>query len=317
MEDKKQILLAQANVLTQSRYDFNVIEKRCLYQIIREVRRLFVESNTGQRDLFDNMILSLTPTMLETLGGRKREVYDSLMRLRKRDIEIETDEFWMNTGYVTMVKHDKKRDIYEVEVSREIMPYLVALADNFTTYDLTVAISLKSMYSQRFYEYCCQYKNRTNKTFFFSMDDLRKMMMLEDKYLNGSNFKKKVLDVAQAEIKELYDKGQCELWFEYAVKDTYRKKILSYFFFIHLREDEATKTDYNVAAQCLQKINSIMVGFFPRDKKFVTRVIQHVQLHPNIAAELAEKLDKKVLDYDKKDIPPIIRYVLKNDYGMV
>lgn len=35
-------MLAQANALTQARYDFNPIEKRCLYQIIREVRRLFI-----------------------------------------------------------------------------------------------------------------------------------------------------------------------------------------------------------------------------------------------------------------------------------
>lgn len=39
--ENKPIMLAQANALTQARYDFNPIEKRCLYQIIREVRRLF------------------------------------------------------------------------------------------------------------------------------------------------------------------------------------------------------------------------------------------------------------------------------------
>jgi len=32
--------------------------------------------------------------------------------------------------------------------------------------------------------------------------------------------------------------------------------------------------------------------------------------------EIAEKLDKKVMDYDKKDIPPIIRFVLSEDYGI-
>ena len=42
--ENKPIMLAQANALTQARYDFNPIEKRCLYQIIREVRRLFIDS---------------------------------------------------------------------------------------------------------------------------------------------------------------------------------------------------------------------------------------------------------------------------------
>ena len=167
--ENKPIMLAQANALTQARYDFNPIEKRCLYQIIREVRRLFIDSNTGQRDLFNNMRVKLTPDLLAECSDKSNiaKVYESLKRLRKRDVEIDNEDVWMNTGYVTMVKHDKRANIYEVEVSSEIMPYLVALAENFTSYDLTVAISLKSAYSQRFYEYCCQFKNRTNKTFFF------------------------------------------------------------------------------------------------------------------------------------------------------
>ena len=317
MEERNdKVMLAQANALTQSRYDFNVIEKRCLYQIIREVRRLFIDTHTGERDLFNNMRITLTPAMLESLGDKKRQVYDSLVRLRKRDVEIDTEDEWMNTGYVTMVKHDKKKDLYLVEVSSEIMPYLVALAENFTTYDLTVAISLKSSYSQRFYEYCSQYKNRNNKTFFFTVEKLREMMMLENKYANIAHFKQKVLDVAQKEIKELYDQGQCDLWFEYAVKDTDKRKILSYFFFVHTKEEEQQKLDYQSITACIQKISSILSSFFPRDKKFVKRVIQEIQLRPDIAMEIAEKLDKKVMDYDKKDIPPIIRFVLSEDYGI-
>ena len=315
-EERNQIMLAQANALTQSRYDFNVIEKRCLYQIIKEVRRLFIDTHTGQKDLFDNMRLTLTPAMLENLGGKKKEVYDSLVRLRKRDVEIDTEDVWMNKGYVTMVKHNKKQDLYEVEVSSEIMPYLVALAENFTTYDLTVAISLKSSYSQRFYEYCSQYKNRANKTFFFTVEKLREMMMLENKYPNINDFKRKILDVAQKEIKDLYDKGQCDLWFDYAVKDTDKRKVLSYFFFVHTKEDEQNKVDYQSVNACLQRISSILNAFFPRDKKYIKRVIQEVQLRPDIAMELVEKLDKKVMDYDKKEIPPIIRYVLNSDYGI-
>lgn len=315
-EERNQIMLAQANALTQSRYDFNVIEKRCLYQIIKEVRRLFVDTHTGQKDLFDNMRLTLTPAMLENLGGKKKEVYDSLVRLRKRDVEIDTEDVWINTGYVTMVKHNKKQDLYEVEVSSEIMPYLVALAENFTTYDLTVAISLKSSYSQRFYEYCSQYKNRANKTFFFTVEKLREMMMLEGKYANIAHFKQKVLDVAQKEIKDLYDKGQCDLWFDYAVKDTEKRKVLSYFFFVHTKEEEQAKIDYQSVNTCLQRITTILGVFFPRDKKYIKRVIQEIQLRPDIAMELVEKLDKKVMDYDKKDIAPIIRFVLNDDYGI-
>jgi hypothetical protein len=41
-----------------------------------------------------------------------------------------------------------------------------------------------------------------------------------------------------------------------------------------------------------------------------------VQLHPDMAEELAAKMDKKVMDYHKHDVPPILRYVLMEDYGI-
>lgn len=318
MEENKPILLAQANALTQARYDFSPVEKRCLYQIIREVRRLFIDDNVGQRDLFNNMRVVLTPDMLAECRDSKhiKDVYESLKRLRKRDVEIDNEDIWMNTGYVTMVKHNKKANTYEVEVSSEIMPYLVALAENFTSYDLTVAISLKSSYSQRFYEYCCQYKNRTNKTFFFSVDDLKKMMMLEDKYPNSADFKRFVLDVAQKELKEAYDAGQCDLYFNYTVKEKQGRKILSWFFFIQTKEDEK-KTDYKTIGECLRQITNILTTFFPRDKKFIKRVTTAVQLRPDIALELTDKMQKKVNDYSRKEIPPILRYVLREDYNIM
>ena len=217
-----------------------------------------------------------------------------------------------------MAKHDKQTDNYIVEVSKEIIPYLVALAGNHTQYDLTVAITLKSVYSQRFYEYCCQYKNRNSKKFFLYVENMRKMMMLEKKYPNGSDFKRYVLDVAQRELKDLYDKGQCDLWFSYEEdKDTKeKKKVIMYWFFVHTKEDENRQVDYQSVSECLIRISNILNTFFPRDKKYIKRVIQEVQLRLDIAMELVEKLDKKVFNYDRKDIPPIIRYALNEDYGI-
>lgn len=316
-ENMKPIMLAQANALTQARYDFNPVEKRCLYQIIREVRRLFVDSNIGQKDLFNNMRVKLSPKMLSECRDSKhvKEVYESLKRLRKRDVEIDNENMWMNTGFVTMVKHDKRANMYEVEVSSEIMPCLVALAEKFTVYDLTVAISLKSGYSQRFYEFCCQYRNRVNKTFFLSVQELREKMILENKYPNAADFKRFVIDVAQKELKEAYNKGQCDLWFDYQVKETQGKKILSWFFYVHTKEEEAT-TDYQSVTECIRQIDNILRTFFPRDKDFIRRVTTAVTLRPDIAFDLTEKLQKKVNDYKRSDIPPIIRYVLREDFNI-
>lgn len=316
MEDNKQIMLAQDNVLTQSKQNFKVIEKRCLYKIIHEVRNQYIDTNKGQKDLFGDMMVYIEPSELAQLGDEVKDVFNALRNLRNRDVIIQNDEVDVATGWILEAKYYKKKNLYSVKVSGDIMPYLVELAANFTTYDLTVAISLKSTYSQRFYEFCSQYKNRENKTFFYTVEKLREMLILEDKYTLTADFRRNVLEVAQKELKEAYDNGQCDLWFEYAVKDTEKRRILSYFFFVHTREDENRTTDYQTVEACIVRITSILTTFFPRDKKFIKRVQTEIRLRPDIAMELVEKLDKKVLDYDRKDIPPIIRFVLNQDYGI-
>ena len=42
---KREIRLVQDNKLTLSRYEFTPIEKRCLYYVIKEVRRLYVNKD--------------------------------------------------------------------------------------------------------------------------------------------------------------------------------------------------------------------------------------------------------------------------------
>jgi len=45
---KSEIKLAQANVLTQARYNFTVVEKRAVYYIIKEVRRQLSNSRMAK-----------------------------------------------------------------------------------------------------------------------------------------------------------------------------------------------------------------------------------------------------------------------------
>ena len=52
----KEIMIAQDNRLTTSRYELTLVEKRIFYYIIKEVRSKY---NTGQRDLFDDLVLNI------------------------------------------------------------------------------------------------------------------------------------------------------------------------------------------------------------------------------------------------------------------
>ena len=162
---ENEIILCQSNMLTESRYSFSRIEKKCIYLVINKVRQDYVEG-TMQKDLFDNMRVEINSSDLALIAGEDntKHAKDALRALRHRDIEMEDEEGnWLNTGFITMAKYTAKTNTFLVEVSSEIMPHLVELARKFTAYNLTVAMTLKGKYSQRFYELCCQYRNRIEK----------------------------------------------------------------------------------------------------------------------------------------------------------
>jgi plasmid replication initiation protein len=158
LHKNKDVTLAQANALTQARYDFSVVEKRAVYFIIQEVRRQFIDRIDGQKNLFDNLIVRIKTVGLTNADMELRDVYDALVRLRKKSIYIKNAEHVLEVGFINYFHHQCREPYLEVEVSHKILPYLVELASHFTTYSLTVAIALRGKYSQRFYEYCSQFE---------------------------------------------------------------------------------------------------------------------------------------------------------------
>lgn len=315
MEEAKDITLSQSNALTNSRYDFSKIEKNVIYHIIRKVRHDYVEGSM-QRDLFENMYVYINASELSKITDEKhtREAKTALRTLRHRDIEMEDAEGnWLNTGFITVAKYNAKARRYEVEVSKEIMPHLVELASCFTEYSLTVAISLKSKYSQRLYEFCCQYRNR--HTFFIDQHRLRQMMMLENKYPQNQDFKRYVLDVAYNELKEAYDKGESDLWFDFHQEG--RGKDVKYNFRVHTKESDAQQLELFEELQG----KSIYVykrccGIFPKDPKFCKRIMDSTNFNPEIIAPLHAKLLKLEKEYKGSDLAKLLRYVLGEDFNI-
>ncbi|MCS3277282.1 replication initiation protein (plasmid) [Bacteroides fragilis] len=168
-----------------------------------------------------------------------------------------------------------------------------------------------------FDEWCCQYRNKGK--FFLEVDRLRYLLKIEEKksYENTAEIKRSILDVAQKELQELFEAGQSDLYFTYRVKDSNKRKILSYWFDIHTREtEEQKKIHFETTQAQIRRIMEICTTFIKRDEKYLNRVLKYLHLYPNLAAEVLGKLHKKVNDYPRKEIPAIIRYVLREDYGI-
>lgn len=309
----KPATIAQSNALTNARYSFTLYQKRFLFYIIKEVRRLYIETDKGNRTLFDNLYLTLTPEQLKECGNPAL-VFREAAELREKTIYIDRAGEEVAVGWINYVSRDKKSGNYEIEVSKQIMPELVELAERFHTYELTVALSLKSVYSQRLYELCSQYKNYQDGHFFRELDVLHKILEVPESYENFGLFKVRVLEPARKEIKALYDSNECDLYFEYNDKEKKGKKVLSVGFRVVTREREKGG-QYN-PDDAVFFIRTTLAPRFKRDKKFVERIVRFVQLNPSFGFTLVSKLSEKMQKYAHKEQPAIIRYVLAEDFGI-
>lgn len=321
MENKQIAPIAQSNAITESRNDYNRIEKNALYRIIEAVRKNYVETAIENKN-YQNLRVILSESDVSDIAGKhhKEDAKAALINLRHRDITIEKEDgSWFNCGFINWAQYLSGSKSYEVEVSSIIMPYLVDLASRYTVYSLTVAISLKSKWAQRFYELCCQYRNHLEDgipAFHKSIEQLRWMFMLENKYPLLADFKRNVIDKAQKELKEAYDNGQCDLWFEYG--QTGKGDKADFKFIIHTKEaTKAQQKQFKELREMSYYIYKTLLSIFPRDAKFCEKCWHHMDMYPDKIQPLYGKLERILKNYPKgSDRAKVTRYMLAEDFQM-
>ena len=311
-----EITLAQANALTQARYSFTAIEKRAVYFIIKEVRRQFIEEKTGQKDLFNDLVVRINTEDLQKTDSSLRDIYASLRSLRKKSIFIEDKDRVLDVGYINYFEHQKRNSHLEVQVSHKILPYLVELAGQFTSYSLTVAISLKTKYAQRFYEYCSQFEH--SGFFVTTQEQLREKLMLGDAYPRWSLLQKYVLEVAQKELQQAFEAKQCNLYFTYKPEKAGRT-VTQIKFFIHSDGKGGTAPDVMKLDDYVYHIRTWLSMWLaaekrPKNKRWIDGVIKHIQLNPDLVPQLYQRLNKLVKEEPSRNHAALARHIIEEDF---
>ena len=305
-------MLVQSNTITQARYEFTKIEKRIIYRIIKEIRKQYVTGEL-QSNLFNELVVCLTFKDLQEVSENTQLVYKSIRTLKTRSYEFDNDEEWLILGIINKARHIKTKGTWEITVDREMVAQFVELAKNYTEYSLTVAMSLRSEYSQRLYEYCSQF--RSSGGFRMKVQDMKEKMRLVKKYDRYAGFKKYVLDVALKELKELYKQGKCDLYFEYSEEkngrsvETLRFKIIS-------RETPETKMSLD---DLLYSVRNDLTSIFdvqkmPKNKEFVNKIMIELMLKPAKLNHCFGKLAFVKGNLPKEEWQKYMRFVINDEY---
>ena len=158
----------------------------------------------------------------------------------------------------------------------------------------------------------------TNTTITTTQEELANIFENNQKYFLDENFrnsyeimlfikaffKRRVIDIAEDELKEAFETGQCDLWFE-SMKEG-RGKETKYTFKIHTRnESEKPEENAKLMVQKTKAVYRIMLANFKNDPKFSKKVFDWVSFHIEHVDEMLSKLERieknRAFDKEGKD----------------
>ena len=245
--------LSWSNAIINSPISYNLLERRTMYFLTGEVKHKFVEKGLGVPQNWQELYFYLTDEDLGIIGGAKNvpRTYEVLSVMGEKFFPIryfteEGKEIIGKVHWVDTFFYDKETGKYTVRVSPEIMPYLINLNKDFTSFDVGTAMKLRSKYTQKMYELCCRYSgdyrhidlkelaygNQYKKRVIpISLNDFRTLFNLDEQkdpktgkvvqpsiYENFKDIRRCILDVAQDELLTMYKCNASNVWFDYEKK---------------------------------------------------------------------------------------------------
>ena len=202
MNNKKTNLVVKANSLNSALQNLSKIEIRIVQLAIVDAR----ETNTGLST--DKPLRIDGLRYAEVFGGTRQNAYDAMKRaedtlFNRRFTVLDTGGRPIKSRWLQQVQYFDGEGAIELVFTVAVVNAISridGIKDFFTSYLLEQTVNLGSMYSVRLYELLVQWK-AAKKTPIFELERFRSQMGVGiDEYKGMSDFKKRVLDLAVAEI---------------------------------------------------------------------------------------------------------------------
>ena len=146
---------------------------------------------------------------IELLGVENQAKYTEIPKitkeLMKKVFEIQEGNTLLQVAWLSSARYEKGSGMVTLKFSPDLKPYMLQLKEKFTQYQLGNILSMKSKYSPRIYEIlkCNEFKKQGYIE--IEIVDLRNLLKAEDIYPRYNDFKRKVIEQSQKELKKNSD----------------------------------------------------------------------------------------------------------------
>lgn len=308
----RQWQVAKSNMFIQkTRFNMDLMQQKIILHIISKIK----PSDSDIRDTYtfnyyDFCRLCGKP---RPKGGKDYvEFKESLLDLRRMASEIayiddKGHERFTSIGWVTWYDFDTKSGEVQVQLDRNLAPFLLDLKTLYTTYPLLFILPMKSKYSVRLYEFLKSYSN--SNFCVVEISELRRLLQnkyvydeekgitrelkeaeIKMEYAQFSDFNRFVIKKSIEEINENTD-----IFVEYKINKVKRQPV-SISFFIHQKDKEEIDAK-------IREINEFLDNAYADDIPKVTKEGNK----KTEAVKLADILPTTKLEYSDGSTKPTLK----------
>ena len=314
-------LIFKSNVLVNGKYDITMVQARFL---------VFVSSLVNAYDENFFKYQMQTSTVLDYLGIDRANIkwlVGTLTKLQTSLVCLQDDnEAIEYATFLGWFRLDKKNDLLEFRFDASMKPHYLQLKNNFVTLEKNKYLDFTSMYTVKFYEYIKynyqlfeRYKNNAYREFEVDLEEFTKQFAstfnhkkgvfeVPKSYKSYSDFRKKVLEVAQKELKEKND-----IYFEFEEIKVNRavKRLLitikqngevikKNFADKKKKELQSTAKHKQIAQEQIKRLMSRNKDKIKEPLKYEQKLfgmyLNNTLIYDKDLQEIIEQLDKKIFD---------------------
>jgi len=186
-------LVVKDNKLIEAHFKLTKLEQHIVLSMVSKIHKDDVE--------FKRYKMPIKEFFGAEYGSKYEEMKNATERLMQKIIKIKKEKSFLQVAWLSSAEYYEGEGIVELEFSPKLKPYLLQLKEKFTAYELANVIEFNSTYSIRIYELLKQYEKIKSRN--IELDELQKMMGTE--YKTFYDFKRKVIEIAERELKEKAD----------------------------------------------------------------------------------------------------------------
>jgi plasmid replication initiation protein len=203
----KNELVVKANKLVEASYRLDLVEQRIILFAITEARRtqqglsadnfvsIYAKDYAELYDVNVDQAYEQLKVAARTLFTREFTLYDTHPESGKP--RVITSRWLSATSYVDGA------GVIQLQFAAIVIPYMTRLESEFTRYKLEQIASMDSIHGIRLYELLVQWQSVGKRE--ITIEKLRDIFQLEDKYPAIKDLKMRVIDVAVTQINKHSD----------------------------------------------------------------------------------------------------------------